>query len=60
MQLLSFEILDWVDPEEINLDIYGGGGPIGCFLEVVLDYPKKLNFNLIFIKATEELLSGCR
>ena len=60
MQLLSFEILDWVDPEEVNLDIYGGAGPIGCFLEVVLDYPKKLNFNLIFIKATEELLSGCR
>ena len=37
MQLLPFEILDWVDLEEINLYIYGGDGPIGCFLEV--DYP---------------------
>ena len=27
----------WVDLEEINLYIYGGDGPIGCFLEV--DYP---------------------
>ena len=31
MQLLSFEILDWDDPEKFNLDNHSGNGSIGCF-----------------------------
>ena len=43
MQLLTFEILDWVDPEKFNLDNYSDDGSIGCFLEIDLDYLDELN-----------------
>ena len=39
MQLFPTEILDWVDPKDFNLDNYSNDSPIGCFLEVDLDYP---------------------
>ena len=43
MQFLPFDILDWVDPEKINLDIYGIVGPIGCFLKVDIYDPDELH-----------------
>ena len=33
----------WVDPEKLNLDNYPDDGPIGCLLEVDLDYPDELH-----------------
>ena len=39
VQLLPTEILDWVNPKYFNLDNYSNDSPIGCFLEVDLDYP---------------------
>ena len=33
MQLLSFEELNWADPEKFNLDNYSDDGSIGCFLQ---------------------------
>ena len=39
MQLL----LDWVNPKDFNLDNHSINTPIGCFLEVDLDYPDELH-----------------
>ena len=39
MNLLPTEIYDQVNPKDFNLDNYSNDSPIGCFLEVVLDYP---------------------
>ena len=33
MQLLSTEILCWVDTKDFNLDIYSNDSPIWCFLD---------------------------
>ena len=43
MQLLPAEILDWVNTKEFNLDNYSNDSPVGCFLEVDLDYPDELH-----------------
>lgn len=42
IQLLPFEILDWIDPGEINLDSYHNDDPTDCFLEVDIDYSYEL------------------
>ena len=42
MQLLSTEILDWVDPKDFSLDNYSNNSPIGCFLKVDLGYVDEL------------------
>ena len=34
MQLLSTEILDWVNPKDFNLDNYSNNSPIGCLLQI--------------------------
>ena len=39
MQLLSTEILDWVNPK----DNYSNDSPKSCFLLVDLDYPDELH-----------------
>ena len=33
MQLLPFEVLNWVDPKKFNLDNYSDDASIGCSLE---------------------------
>ena len=38
MELLLTEILDQVNPKDFNLDNYSNDSPIGCFLEVDLNY----------------------
>ena len=43
MKLPPTEILDWINPNDFNLDNYSHGSPIGCFLEVYLDYPDELH-----------------
>ena len=43
VQLLPIEILDWVNPKDFNLNNYSKDSPIGCFLEVHLDYPDELH-----------------
>ena len=43
MQLLSTEILDWVDPKDFSLHNYSNNGLIGFFLKVDLDYPDGLH-----------------
>ena len=64
MQLLSFERLDWINPEKNNLDNYHDDGPIGRFLEADLDYPDELHdlrndhpLATEKIKVTKEMLS---
>ena len=42
-QPLPTEILDWVNPKDFSLDNYSNDCPIGCSLEVVLDYPDELH-----------------
>ena len=36
-------LLDWVNPKDFNLDNHSINTPIGCFLEVDLDYPDELH-----------------
>ena len=36
-------MLDWVDPKDFNLNNYSNDSPIGCFLEINLDYPDDLH-----------------
>ena len=43
MQLLPTEILDWVYPKDFNPGNYSNNSPVGCFLEVDLDYPDELH-----------------
>ena len=43
MQLFSFEILDWANPEIISLENYRDDGPIDFLLEVNLDYSNELH-----------------
>ena len=43
MQLPKNKILDWVNPKIFNLDHDSGNNPIGCFLQVDLDYPDELH-----------------
>ena len=43
MQLLTTEIIDWINPKDLNIDNYSKDSPIGCFLEVDLDYPHELH-----------------
>ena len=43
MQLLPTEILHWVNPKDFNLDNSSKKSPIGCFLDVDLDYPNELH-----------------
>ena len=43
MQLLPFEMIDWVDPEEFNLGNCPDDSPIGCLLETEIDYPDELH-----------------
>ena len=64
MQLLSTEILDWVNPKDVNLDNYFNNNLKGCFLEVVLQYSDKLHnlhneYALVDekLKMTKEMLS---
>lgn len=38
MQLVPFEILDWVNSEKINLGNYCDEVPIGCCFEVDFNY----------------------
>ena len=38
MQLLQLEILDWLDPKNLNLDNYPDHSSVGCLFEVHLDY----------------------
>lgn len=42
-QLLSIQILCWVNPKKLNRDIYPDDGAIDCLLEVDLDLPDKLH-----------------
>ena len=42
-QLLPTEILDCVNPKDFSLDNCARDSPIGCFLEVDLDYPDELH-----------------
>ena len=64
MQLLSNEILDWVNTEKNNVDKYADNGPIGCFLEIYFDCPSELydlhnDYPIAAekIKVTHEMLS---
>ena len=43
IQLLPTKVLDWVNPESFNLDNYYIDIPLGCFVEVDLDYPDELH-----------------
>ena len=43
VQFLPTEILDWVNSKDFNLGNYSDNSPIGCFLEVDLDYHDKLH-----------------
>ena len=63
MQTLPFKIIDWFDPEKINLEIYSDHSPIRYLLKVDLDYPHELqdlhnDFPLAAerIKVTKEML----
>lgn len=42
MQVLLPEILRWVNSKDFNPDNCSSVSPIGCFLNVDLNYPKKL------------------
>ena len=42
MQLVPTEI-DWVDLKNFDLHNYSDAGPVGCFVEVDLDYPDELH-----------------
>ena len=42
-QLLPTKLLKWINPKEFNIDNYFNGSPIGCFLEVDVDYPDELH-----------------
>ena len=55
MQLLPNEILDWVNPEKFNWDNYSDHVPIGCSLEVELDYPGKLDDLHDYFLAAEKI-----
>ena len=65
MQLLQTEILDWVNPKNVNLDNYSDDGPIdNLFLEVDLNYLDELydlknDYPLApeIVKVTKEVLS---
>ena len=64
MQLLLPEILHGVNPKNVDLDHCSNDSPIGCFLEVDLNYPDKLldlhnDYPLANakIKVIEEMLS---
>ena len=43
MQLLAIEILDQVNSKSFSLHYYSNDNPIGCFLEVDLDYSDELH-----------------
>ena len=43
MHFLPTEILNWVNPEDFNLDIYSKDSSIDCSLEVNIDYSDKLH-----------------
>ena len=43
MQFLPTEILNWVNSKDFSLNNYSEDSPIGCFLEVDLDYPDELH-----------------
>ena len=43
MQLLTTEILDWVNPKDVNLDNYSKAIPIDYFLVVHLHYSDELH-----------------
>ena len=43
MQLLPFELLDWVYLDNFNLDSYFDNGSKRCFLEVDLSCPDELH-----------------
>ena len=43
MQHLAIEILDQVNPKNFSLHYYSNDNPIGCFLEVDLDYSDELH-----------------
>ena len=43
MQLLPTEMLDWVNPKDLNLHNYSNDSQIGYFLEVDLNYSKELH-----------------
>ena len=43
MQLLTTEILDWVNPKDVNLDNYSKASPIDYFLVIDLDYSDELH-----------------
>ena len=64
IQLLSTEVLDYVNLKSFHLDNYTDDGSIGCFLEIRLDYPNELHdlhndYPLVTekIKDTKEMLS---
>ena len=60
MQLPPTEILDCVNPKDLNLDNYFNNNPIGCFLEVDLDYLDELHDwhnGYPLIKTTKNMLS---
>lgn len=64
IQLLSTEVLDYVNLKSFHLDNYTDDGSIGCFLEIRLDYPNELHdlhndYPLVAekIKDTKEMLS---
>ena len=42
MQLRPNEILDWVNKKDFNLDNHPNDSPVGCFLEICLNYPDEL------------------
>ena len=42
VQLLPFEVLDWVEPGKFNLGNYSDNSSVECFSEVSLEYPDKL------------------
>lgn len=43
MQLHPNELLNWTDPKKFNLDKYFDDSPIGCFLEIDLDFRDELH-----------------
>ena len=43
MQLLPTEMLDWVNPKNLNLHNYSNDIQIDCFLEVDINYSKELH-----------------
>ena len=43
MHLQPTETLDWVNRKGFNRNNYSNHNPIGCFLDVDLDYPDELH-----------------